>query len=179
MKQRRHYDRVIQLPYRGAPQTVSVIREAALGSQNDYSVRELAEHICARLPSKDYLSEYLAIYYWVLKNLRYMRDPRTVELVRSPQVLAKQILNGSLPSLDCDDMAAMICGLVLSVGGQCRVVTVAFRNMFHQGKRQYSHVFAQAREPKSGKWITLDPVAADQTRQMQKRVVAAKFWPVA
>lgn len=174
-----HYDRILKFPYRGAPQTVSVIKKAALASQNSYVVRELAEGITAGLPSKDYLSEYLAIYYYVLANVRYMRDPRTIELVRSPNVLAKQLKAGLTPSADCDDMAALICALVLSTGGQCRVATVAFRNMFHNGERQFSHVFAQAMEPRSRAWITLDPVAADKTREMMGRVKAVKFWPIA
>jgi hypothetical protein len=51
--------------------------------------------------------------------------------------------------------------------------------MFHKGQRQYSHVFAQAKEPRANEWITLDPVAADKTEQMMNRVKAVKFWPVA
>ena len=172
-------DRVLQLPYRGAPQTVAVIKTAALDSQRHYVTRQLAEAIAGDLPSKDYLSEYLAFYYFVLAHCRYMRDPRTVELVRAPFVVAKELLGGKTPSVDCDDMGALLCALVLSAGGECRVVTVAFRNAFYKGKRQYSHVFAQAKEPYSGVWITLDPVAADRTRQMIRRVKAAKIWPVA
>ncbi len=80
---------------------------------------------------------------------------------------------------NCDDMAALIAALVLAVGGECQIVTVAFSNVFYQGQRQYSHVYAAAREPQSGKWIILDPVAADRTAQMRSRVVHAKLWPVA
>lgn len=158
---------------------MGVIKHAALDSQSDYAVRELAEAICSGIPSKDYLSEYLAIYYWVLANTRYMRDPRTVELVRAPNVVARTVLRGQKPSLDCDDMTSLICALVLAVGGSCRAATVAFRNMFHRGRRQYSHVFAQAREPLTNRWIILDPVAADRTEAMKRRVVAVKFWPIA
>lgn len=173
------YDRVLKLPYRGAPQTVAVIKDSALDSQRHYEIRELAESIAGSLPSKDYLSEALAIYYFVLANTRYMRDPRTVELVRSPFVTARTLRAGQVPSLDCDDMTALICGLLLATGSQCRIVTVAFKDMFYKGKRQYSHVFAQAREPTTGRWITLDPVAADHTKSMIRRVKAAKMWPVA
>ncbi|MDX1421556.1 MAG: transglutaminase-like domain-containing protein [Kiloniellales bacterium] len=158
---------------------MAVIRRAALTSQNDYAVRSLAEDIVGGLPSKDFLSEYLAIYYYVLSRTRYSRDPRTVELVRSPSLVAKELAAGKIPSLDCDDMAALICALILAVGGQCRIVTVAFRDMFYRGQRQYSHVFAQAREPRSGRWITLDPVAGGRTDEMHGRVVAERFWPVA
>lgn len=155
------------------------MRKAALKSQNDYAVRRLAEAVCAGLPSKAYADEYLALYYFVLSRVRYMRDPRTVELVRDPAFMAKALWAGQTPSADCDDMSALLCALCLSAGGECRLVTVAFRDMFHQGQRQFSHVFAQAREPQTGVWITLDPVAADRTRSMLRRVRAAKTWPVA
>ena len=68
---------------------------------------------------------------------------------------------------------------MLAVGGSVRFVTVAFRNAFYAGQRQYSHVFAQALEPRSGLWIVLDPVAADKTNEMMTRIKAAAVWPVA
>lgn len=173
------YDRVLKLPYRGAPQTVSVIGRAALDSQKHYAVRELAEDICRGLPSKDYLSEYLAIYYFLLANTRYMRDPRTVELVRAPYVVVEELRRGKKPSVDCDDLAAIATALTLAVGGHSRVVTVAFRPMIHNGQRQFSHVFGQAQEPRTKQWITIDPVAGSKTNQMMRRSVYAKAWPIA
>ena len=139
----------------------------------------MAEHICAGLSSKAYLDEYLAIYRFVDAHTRYMRDPRTVEMVRSPSKIVRQILEGRVPSLDCDDLTALIAALVLAVGGQCQVVTVAFSNIFYQGERQYSHVFAAAIEPHSSRVIILDPVAGENVGKMRNRVKAAKIWPVA
>lgn len=172
-------DKVLQFEYRGAPQTINVMRHAALDSQSNIAVRQLAEVACAGLDSKDYTSEYLALYNLVLQRCRYMRDPRTVELVRAPYLVAEEILRGGRPNLDCDDMSALLGALILSVGGNTRFVTVAFRNAFHNGNRQYSHVFAQALEPRTGLWIVLDPVAAEKTDDMMTRVRAAAVWPVA
>jgi hypothetical protein len=152
---------------------------AARVSQGDLSVRALAEEICRGLVSKDYLSEALAIYHFVLTHTRYMRDPRTIELVKMPYVIVREILAGQMPSIDCDEMAALIGALLIATGAEVRFVTVAFDHMFYRGERQYSHVFVQAREPRSGSWVTLDPVAADKTAQMISRTKAAKFWPVA
>jgi transglutaminase-like putative cysteine protease len=152
---------------------------AALESQQDLSVRLLAEEICRNLVGKDYSSEALAIYYFVLTHTRYMRDPRTVELVKSPHLVVQEILMGRVPNLDCDDGACLLAALLLSTGAEVRYVTVAFRNMFYQGQRQYSHVFVQAREPRTNAWITLDPVAGDKTADMINRTKAAMFWPVA
>lgn len=167
------------LDYRGAPQTIAVIKKSAIESQTKPVVRMLAEEVTKHLPSKDTVSEALAYYNLVLDRTRYMRDPRNIEYVRAPWVVVEQIMAGHTPGLDCDDMTALICALGTISGAECRAVTVAFKNMFYKGRRQYSHVFAQIREPRTGAWMTLDPVAGDKTNEMKDRIVAAKFWPVA
>lgn len=170
--------KVLWLDYRGAPQTITVIKQSVLDAQQKPVVRALAEEITQHLPSKDCVSEALAFYNLLLARTRYMRDPRSVELVRAPWVVVSEMMAGRTPGLDCDDMTALICALAAVSGAECRAVTVAFRNMFYQGRRQYSHVFAQIKEPRTGQWITVDPVAGDKTEEMKKRVVAAKFWPI-
>lgn len=177
-------DRVLKFDYRGAPQTISVMRHAILSSQQDLSVRTLAEEICGGLRSKDYTSEYLALYQWVLGRCRYMRDPRTVELVRAPYIVCRDALAGKTPCLDCDDEACLLAALVLAVGGHAELVTVAFRSMvvideLGQPQRQYSHVFCRAQDPRSKQWIVLDPVAAEKTGEMLGRTKFAKVWAIA
>jgi transglutaminase-like putative cysteine protease len=172
-------DKVLKLPFRGAPMTVAVMKQAALRSQNHYPVRLLAEEICRHLGGKDYASEALAIYFFVLSHTRYMRDPRCVELIRAPHVLVRELMAGKTPSTDCDDQACLIAALLLATGCEARFATVAFRKIMFQGKPQYSHVFAQAKEPRTGTWLTLDPVAAERTPEMLGRVKQACFWPIA
>jgi hypothetical protein len=159
--------------------TVAVMIDGALRSQKHLPLRLLAEEICSGLGSKDYASEILAIYYFVLANTRYMRDHRTVELVRAPHIVVDELIAGHRPNLDCDDQTALITALLLAIGCEVRVVTVAFRTAVYNGKKQYSHVYCQAREPRTGVWITLDPVAAEETPQMLSRVKEVKIWPVA
>lgn len=171
--------RIETVPFRGAKQTVAFIRRMALESQDHFSVRLLAEEIVNHLGSKDYLSEILGVYNFVLSNTRYANDPRTVELVRAPWLIVKEMAAGKTPSIDCDDLVALIAALLLSLGREVRIVVLAFRHAFHQRERQYSHVVLQVREPKTGVWITLDPVAAEQTNQMLRRVVAAEIFPLA
>jgi transglutaminase-like putative cysteine protease len=120
----------------------------------------------------------LAFYHYVDAHCRYMRDPRTIEYVRAPHVVAKQLLDGERPQLDCDDLTALLCGLLAITGSRCRAATLAFQNLFYQGERQFSHVLAQAWEPRTGAWVTLDPVAGPRTRQMLQCAVAVKFWPI-
>ena len=180
-------------PFRGAPHTVARIKRFALEAQRDYSVRLLAEDVIGRLAPKDFLSEILAVYYWTLAHVRYANDPRTIELVRSPdEVLTRLRQNVAAlrqafahpnvrwrPSLDCDDIVVLLTALFLSLGREVRIVTVAFRNAFYNGQRQYQHVYVQVREPRTMQWIVLDPVAAEQTAEMLRRVKAVQIWPVA
>lgn len=181
-------------PFRGAPHTVSHIKRCAIQAQHAYELRLLAEDIVGRLDSKDYLSEILAVYYWVCSHTRYANDPRTIELVRSPTELLGRLeenvakLRAAFaasshgtwkPSLDCDDLTCLLAALFLSLGREVRIVTVAFRNAFFNGQRQYQHVYLQVREPRTMTWIVLDPVAADTTGEMLRKVKAVKIWPIA
>lgn len=186
---------MVTSPFQGAPHTVSHIRKLAIQCQRHYPLRLLAEEIVGRLDSKDFLSEILSVYYWVLGNTRYANDPRNVELVRSPREVLSRLQRvvadllpiaraGSSatawrPSLDCDDLVCLICGLFLCLGRQVQIVTVAFHDQFVNGQRQYSHVYIRVREPRTGQWIVLDPVAAEGASEMLKRVKAVKIWPVA
>lgn len=168
-----------KFPFRGAGQTVEIIIKAALEAQNHFEVRQLAEEIVRDLRAKDYLSEILAVYHFVLTRCRYTRDPRTVELVKSPHRIVMELLSGRRPMIDCDELTALLAALLLSLGCSVRIVTVAFKDMKYKGQRQYSHVFTQALEPKSGKWITVDPVAGAKTDRMHRRVKFAKIYVVA
>lgn len=165
--------------YLGAPQTVRLMAKSALADRGHFETRQLCEATCEGLESKDYTSEYMAMYYLSLQRCRYMRDPKRVELVRAPHIISQLIMAGHRPSIDCDDYCTFLCAAVMAMGGTAEIVTVAFSNMFFDGERQYSHVFVRATEPRSRTRIVLDPVAAEKTPQMLRRVVAAKVWPVA
>lgn len=162
--------------YSGAPQTIEVMQRAALEDQGHFETRQLAESVCERLDSKDYVSEYLALYYYLLQHTRYMRDPRRTELVRAPYLISRQILAGHRPSLDCDDMATWLAAAILSVGGTAWFATVAFNRMMYAGQVQYSHVFCVGLEPRTRARIVLDPVAAEKTPEMIARVRAHRLW---
>lgn len=173
--------RILDLNYRGAPQTVEVMRRAALESQagaKGMVLRQLCEATCANLDSKDYLSEALAIGNLCTQRMRYMRDPKTVELVRAPYVIAGQILKGQIPNVDCDDMACFIAAAMMSMGATCQIITAAFADQFYEGIRQYSHVYTRVYEPRSKQWIVVDPVAADQTKKMLRTIRAVKIWEI-
>lgn len=165
--------------YAGAPQTIDVMRKSAIRAQGNFATRRLAESICEHIDSKDYTSEYLALLYFLIQHTRYMRDPRTVELVRDPSVLSEQMMQGHRPSIDCDDGALWLASAILAIGGYACYETLAFSDMFYDGRRQYSHVLTTALEPRTRQKIVLDFVAAEKTPEMLRRCKAAKSWPIA
>lgn len=163
----------------GAKSTVAAIRQAYQAAQGNFKLRQLVEHVCAGIRAKDYLSECLAIYNFVESNTRYMRDPRTVELVKSINLLIDQLLSGQKPQIDCDELAALIAAMLGSTGASVRLVTIAFKHVVHNGEQQFSHIFVQALEPRTNTWVTLDPVAGRQTNKMLNQALIAKVWPIA
>jgi hypothetical protein len=175
------HDRVIAEEFTGAPHTVAKIIEgveAGTPAQR-YKIRLLAEEIVGGLQPKDFLSEILAVYWFCVGHTRYTNDPKPIELVKAAWVIVEEIAAGKRPLIDCDEMVELMLALLLMLGRQVQIVTVAFDNKFYNGERQYSHVIIRVREPRSGRWIVLDPVAAEDTDKMLHRVVAAKIWPVA
>jgi hypothetical protein len=165
-------------PFNGAGTTVSQLRSYIIEAADDHSIRAVVEQICEGITARDYLSEYLAILRFVESNTRYMRDPRTVELVKNPSEIMGEILAGHTPQVDCDDMAGLIGAMVQAAGGDVKLVTVAFQNIVYSGIQQFSHVFVCALEPKTRKWVVLDPVAGKNTKSMLSRTVVAKIWNV-
>ncbi len=137
------------------------------------SLRPLAESICKSLEPGDYNSELLAIYCFVRRNVRYARDIHEVEFIRAPARLLESKQG------DCDDIACLLAALCMAMGNECRFLVVGFED------KNPSHVFCQVavRTAAPGSvsvdgntpqvqrcWVTLDPVADENTSEMHKRV---------
>lgn len=74
------------LPAPSPRQTMAHMTRLARQGQYRQDIRGLTERIVLGLHPNDYLSEYAAVRNWVLRNIRYSRDPRTIEQVKSPEV---------------------------------------------------------------------------------------------
>lgn len=138
---------------------------ARTGSKN-LEIRYLAEDIVKGIQGKDYVGEGLAVCHWLDANYRYTRDIAGVELLKHPTEALRH------PMLDCDECACLIAALLLSIGHRVAFVTVGF------GNGDFSHVFCQALDQRSGRWIVLDPVAAPDVRGMLRRVRKYRIYPV-
>ena len=128
-------------------------------------VRSMAEQIIAQVQPKDYLSEILAICYWVTEHVHYVSDPAHVELIKDPQRHLEETAARGQSIGDCDDIACLIAALCLVIGRIVEFVVVGFGEA-----GQYSHVFARVKEPRSEQWLVFDPVAGTDPRGMLDRV---------
>jgi transglutaminase-like putative cysteine protease len=154
-------------PYVGTGQTIEEMRRLALAAQTQWPLREVVESTCRQLKQKDYLSELVALHYFVCQHVRYQRDPLTVELVKTPEATLRTGVG------DCDDMSTLLAALALLSGAKARFVTVGFRQ---QGP--FTHVYCEGLDPRTNRWVVLDPVAGLRTAEMLGRVREFKTYLV-
>ena len=136
-------------------------------------VHSLKNYIVRDLQPKDYLSEILAVRNFAAERIRYSNDALTVEQVQDPQRISEQIVQYGRAVGDCDDLALWIATICRQLGREAQFVTVGFG-----AAGKYSHVFARAKEPKSGQWIVCDPVAGTDEGAMLRRVSTYRIWDI-
>lgn len=166
-------------PYRGTPATIAKMVELSLGERGEQSmvVRRHAEQVVANVRPKDYASELFAIYYWWCAAGRYTRDPLHVELLKDPQRLVEDAESGRLVC-DCDEFALGIATDCMVLGAEADFVTVGFKEQLPGMPALFSHVFARAKDPRTGTWWVLDPVAGRNVQRMLKRVKQYKIYKI-
>jgi len=165
-----------QTPHRSVknpsiPDTINYMVKFAKNGAKNLDIRRLTEKICAEIEPGDYASEALACYYWVFKNIRYMRDIDNVEFLKTPERLI------ITRSGDCDDIATLLAAMLISCGNVCRFAIVDFSSAGRGPRPMYSHVFCQVLNQKTKQWITVDPVAGKKTKQMHYDTTAVKYFP--
>ncbi len=152
------------IPNANMGQTVRVMKQLANQGKKNLEVRRLVEEICQGIAQGDYTSEVLAIYYWYCQNIRYLRDPDGVEMVKT----ADQIIKTR--AADCDEATVLLAAMCMAAGNPCDLVVVGFR------PGSLSHVYCAVRTP-YGRMI-LDPVANRVTDEMLGDIKAAKVEPI-
>jgi len=166
-------------PYRGTDHTVRKMIELARGPRGERSilVRRHAEQIIQNIRPKDYASEVVAVGKWVGNNGRYTRDPVHVELIKDPEQMISDAMQGRLV-IDCDEAGLLIGTLCLVLGSPVQFVTVGFKPRRMGEPKIHTHVFVRAQDPRTGTWWVLDPVAGRRTTPMLGRVKQHSIFPV-
>lgn len=162
-------------PFNGATSTIEEMVKAVRGVRGERStlLRGVTERVIAGLQPKDYLSEIRALRDFVARNVRYVNDPLTTEWVKDPQRLAEEILATGKAHADCDEIAALLAAMARQVGREAEFVTVGFGR-----PGRFTHVFARVKEPKSGQWVVVDPVAGSDEATMLRRVRTHRIWRI-
>lgn len=132
----------------GIEQTINAARGLVREGLRDPLLRQTAGHILLqrRVPQHNDVAEVRAIYDWVVRNIRFVKDPVNQETVST----ARWTLTNGFG--DCDDINAVLLPVLLGiVGYRTRLVTVAG----HPGApRQFTHVYAEVLL--RGRWIPVD-----------------------
>lgn len=157
--------------YRGVQHSIDVMTKQAAGPRGDLSplVRFVAEDICRYVAPKDYLSEILAVRYWVLQKAPYFNDPARVEWIRDPVAILEQIKAYGVCRCDCDEINELMAALWMACGKRVQFITAAFTPTGPD-----THVFVRCEIPgrPRGKeqWIVGDPVAGTRETTMLTKV---------
>mgnify|MGYP001583455513 FL=1 len=162
-------------PYGGLGPTVRLIHQQADRLAHSPEIRGMAESLTRGVYGKDYLSEIAALYYWACdpRNVRYMRDPHRVELVKDTYVIVQT------KQADCDEFDVILKNLIgalqsrhiagmASAAGNADVEPVLAG---FQAERNMSHTFVRVKDPRgSGRKAVLDPVAGPLTPRMLRQI---------
>lgn len=106
-------------------------------------VRTKAAELSQTLPQKSYIGEIANLFDYVQNGIRYIRDPREVEMLHAPEQIILQEWG------DCDDKCVLLASLLESIGHPTRFVAIGTK------PNTYQHVFVATRV--GSKWMALDP----------------------
>lgn len=117
-------------------------------AQKDAAFVRFAVDIVRNVAAYDEFGEVSALFSWVLEQIRYTKDPVTVEKLYPPQELLK------IRAGDCDDISMLMGALAIALGYSARLITIAADP---GSPDEFSHVYTEVECPAgSGNWIPLD-----------------------
>ncbi len=104
--------------------------------------------IDANIQSKNHQAEAEALYDFVVRRIRYQKDPVGIETVQSPTITL------SVGAGDCDDHSGLVVGLAQSVGIPARLKVVGY------SKDHIEHILPELFV--GGSWVGADTTEPDR-----------------
>lgn len=136
-------------------QTAEKILDIAESEMKAPPIFQTARLIVAGIRERDPASEALAIRTWTRQHLRFVNDPKRVELFYGPLELIRLIqLHGSFAE-DCDSHAGLNYALLRSIGQQVRLAACGFI----PGTDALQHIYTETRI--EGLWVAVDSTLPD------------------
>jgi transglutaminase-like putative cysteine protease len=105
--------------------------------------------------------EINSVFHWVHDNIEFRGEYS--ETLQSPEATI------ALRAGDCDDQSTLMAALLASLGFETRFRTVA---MHEDPSNEYSHVYAEVRDKRTGHWISLDTTVSGSYPGWQPERVA-------
>ncbi|HXT00353.1 MAG TPA: transglutaminase-like domain-containing protein [Elusimicrobiota bacterium] len=139
----------------GITETVNAMVTAVKWSLQHYDLRARAELLIASCQERDELCEVRSIFKWVLAHFRYVRDPRFLEMFKSPEIVDQEISARGQFQGDCDDVSGYLAALLLSIGYPVKFVVI---NVVGQGD-DFRHIYMKVYLPRSKGWMALEATA--------------------
>lgn len=140
----------------GITQTANAVRQAVFYAiRNSPSVRLRAELIVSGLPARDEDIEVNAVFEWVLRHYRYLKDPQGLELVKSPEVIDREISERGTFQGDCDDVSGYLAALLAAIGYKVKLVVMSMPNR----DGMFRHIYIKVLLPKQKRWLPLEATA--------------------
>lgn len=139
----------------GTDQTVDKMKKIILASLGDPMVRLTAEQLIANTDPHDKEGEINRIYNYVRDFVHYVRDPRGLEYIQTPNYLLKVIERDGKAFGDCDDKTTLGLALLKNIG-----YDVAIRVAGYREPNVYSHVYGLVKL--FGIWVPFDATPSDK-----------------
>lgn len=127
-----------------------IMRRQIINGIRSPAVRELAEEIIRDVPERKRGQEIKAIHKWCIRNKKFTRDPRNIELLESPRRLVHEYRKKGVIRADCESLSTLQAALLGSLGHRTRVVIIDA----NPRTRSFSHAHTQVEH--QGRWIDLD-----------------------
>lgn len=119
----------------GVRQTVNMMVSLVNKSITDPLIRAQAAQATMHCPRGDKRCLCYALLTWVKRIMHYVADPKGVEALHDPRLIARAIHEGRYVYGDCDDLSMYLATLMKSIG-----LDPSFRAVGYNGK-QYQHVY--------------------------------------
>lgn len=134
-----------------ADATLHAMADLLVDAAHKQPVGDVARRIVAGIHGRRQADQARAIRSFVSTRLRFVRDPRFMELLGDPTHHLVEIDRRGFVHGDCDDAATLAGALALSIGIPVRLEAVAFGV-----GAPYSHVYAVADVMQDGALATID-----------------------
>lgn len=121
----------------GVRQTIVTMRSLINGAITDPIIRDQAAFATAHCPKGDRLCQCYSLLSWVKRKMHFTSDPKGVEALHTPQIIARAIHEGKFTYGDCDDFSMYLAALIKSIGMQPTLRAVGY-----DGNR-YQHVYVK------------------------------------